>query len=85
MYMCHNPRWDPRAPEITEDIYVYVSYSKVGPEGTINHRGCICIYIYIYIYMYMCHNPRWDPRVPARMNIITLMVVHVVGHCQSID
>ena len=81
MYMCHNPRWDPRAPEITEDIYVYVSYSKVGPEGTINHRGCICI----YIYMYMCHTPRWDPRVPARMNIITLMVVHVVGHCQSID
>ena len=24
MYMCHNPRWDPRAPEITEDIYVYI-------------------------------------------------------------
>ena len=19
MYMCHNPRWDPRVPEITED------------------------------------------------------------------
>ena len=29
MYMCHNPRWDPRAPEITEDIYGGVRFSRI--------------------------------------------------------